>query len=72
MTLAQQFIAGIARIRQPSPVGTAEGPWPIGRKANLSRAYGTYPAEPIFPAINCWAILSLSLRDHQNIRAHTT
>jgi len=27
MTIAQQFIAGIARTRQPSPGGTPEGSW---------------------------------------------
>ena len=41
-TVAQQFIAGIARIGHASPGGTAEGSWPMKQRGIFSRAYGTY------------------------------
>jgi hypothetical protein len=40
-TVAQQFIAGITRIRQVQSRRTAEGSWPMKRRRVFSRACGT-------------------------------
>jgi len=48
--IAQQFIAGITRMRHLSPGGTAEGILPTRWKHIFSRAYGTDPAIGLFPS----------------------